>query len=133
MINTSAIEIELASVCAEAFTFKSSSTGRIRETVPDTAMPGLDISALPVRSEHKAGYIAYRVPVLFVIRVSKQNRDDGSARLKQAIDAIITVFESYKGTSFDVLRDVLGRAVDDDNGSGSPVRIGIIQATAYKN
>lgn len=132
MIDFSAIEAEVAALVAAAASFKTTNTGRIRETIPITGMPAADISATGHVSAHQRIHRAYTIQMLVVIRAQSQARNTNANAFKVLVEQVCAALEGVKGSSFDVLRDITSRVGDLDAGNGQVVRVATITFTARK-
>ncbi len=131
MIDFSAIESEIMSLCTGATTFKSTETGRIRENVPDASMPSCDVACLQHESTRRAGYTEYRIPVVVMIRERGIKRTAGERALKGKFELVCAALESAgHGTAFDVLRDMSSRTYMAESGDTKSVREGVVTLNA---
>ena len=130
MIDFSAVESEIMGLLTGAYSFKSTMTGRIRETVPNSSMPSCDVAVGESRATSYAGYEEFRTPVTIVLRVGNTKRTTAEATLKVIIEALRTALTDITGTNFNVLREIEARATDDESGEGSSIRTGIVTLTA---
>ncbi len=131
MIDYSAIESEVMSLCTGATTFKSTETGRIRENVPDASMPSCDVAAGPHESTRRAGYTDYKVNVTIVIRCQGFKRTTAEQTLKKALEDVSAALEGAgHGTSFDVLREITSRSFMPETGDTKSVREGVVTLSA---
>lgn len=129
MIDFSAIEHELYTAVSSITTFKSIKEGRIRETVPITQMPSIDISAQGHTTSHDCQR-HYDVPVLMVIRTKGFDRDDNVAAFKTLVEDVCAALEVYKGTSFARVRDIKSELGEEEAGNGAYSRVVAISMTA---
>jgi len=130
MIDFSALESEIMDLFTGAYSFKSTSTGRIREVVPNSSMPSCDVAVGESRTQSFAGYEEFRTPVTAVMRLSSTKRNTGEATLKIILETVREALTGVTGTNFNVLREIEARATDEESGDGSSIRIGLVTMTA---
>lgn len=126
MIDFSAIEEELVTRIGTGFGFISQETGRIRELVPITRMPSLDVSAQGHETKEDASR-TYRVPVIAVIRRKGVDRTDNADAFKVLVEQVCDRLEGYKGASFDVIRELASQLFEEVGGDGAMVRSVVIR------
>lgn len=131
MIDFSAIEGELSTVAQAAYTFKSTETGRIRETVANSQMPALDVAVVNHEGTQRAGYEEGRSSIVILLRFHHAKPATAESRLKLALEAVRAAIETHTGwTSFAAAREITSRATEAPGGDGSVIRAGTITLTA---
>jgi len=129
MIDFDAIELEIMGVISALDKFKSTQTGTIRETVPLTQMPCLDLTATGHKYNPVDEVSRYRVPIICVIRRQGVDRPDNAKAFKALVKAICTALESRTGTAYGVVREIESDFQEYDAGNGKMVRSGVLQFT----
>lgn len=132
MIDFSAIETEIAALITAAATFTSSNTGRIRETLPISSMPAVDVSATGHVHEQPGVNARYRIPMMAVIRSYGTDRNDNASEFKELVEAACGALEHETGSNFDIIRDITSTIGDATNGEAGSVRVAVITFTARK-
>ncbi len=126
MIDFSAIESEVSSIITSAATFKSSETGYIREIVPVTQMPACDVSAQGHESRQLVNR-DYTIQMVAVIRRQGVDRKDNADSFKLLVEQVCAALEGWKGTSFDVIRNITSKHGMGQDGNGALVRTVIVE------
>lgn len=123
MVDFSAIrdEVEDQIIAATGITFKSTANGYIREVVPVTQMPSLDIATTNLRVTFQAD-AGHEVGLYFRIARQDGARTTNAEEFEEMIELLIDEMESYQGAAFNVLRDIEANFNVDKAGDGAMVR-----------
>jgi hypothetical protein len=132
VIDFSAIETEIMTLVSGAATFKSTNTGRIRETVNLGQMPSADVSCTGHRSANRL-YPSYEADVMVAIRSASQDRNTNVNAFKVLVENVCNALEGVTGTSFDVIRNITSRVGEDESGDGKVVRVAVVTFTVLKD
>jgi hypothetical protein len=133
MIDFSRIEETVAGLLLGLTDFRSTETGRVRETVPVAAMPALDVSATGHKTTYDAN-IHYSVSVVAVIRRKGFDRTDNANEFKDLIEQTCALLEMATGDQwFDCITDLSSETGEEAEGSGALIRVGVIRVTALKD
>jgi len=126
VIDFSAIEDELVDVITAAATFTSTQTGYIREVIPITQMPSLDVSAQGHSTQHNANR-TYTVPIICVIRRKGVDRAANATAFKVLVEQICAALEAYTHpANFDAARNFTSNIGMEQSGDGAIVRTVVI-------
>lgn len=120
LIDFNAIDSELAGRLATLADFKSVVCGTIREVIPITQMPSLDVSTQGHETVQNATR-KYRVPVAIVIRTQDYVKRDNASQFKDLVQSVCNRLEDMQGTSFGVVRDIKSRLSKDNASEGARV------------
>jgi len=127
MIDFTAIEEEVISLIMAGLSFTSTCKGYIREVVPITAMPALDVDAHSHKSTEQA-HARYTISVLCAIRSKGVDREENARKFKAFVRQICERLESgYLGTSFNVIRNIASEVGSGETGEGAMVRTAVIR------
>jgi hypothetical protein len=121
MIDFSAIEGELAAQIGAADGFCTSECGRIRQAIPVSDMPALDISAEGHGTRMDANR-EYDIPILCIIRRAGFDRTENATEFKVLVEKVCASLEDYQGTAFDVVRNISSKITGVRTRGGSLVR-----------
>lgn len=131
MIDVVAIETDIKNALS-GITFVSVEAHRIREVIPITQMPALDISSSGHTMKRDAQR-HYTVPVVLVIRNKGVDREDNAIQFKRFIFDICVILESLRTANIDIVSDITSNNAEGDTGDGGFVRASVISINVLKN
>lgn len=129
-ITTILSEIDTAITTGSGVAFKSRERGYIREVVPVTAMPSLDIAAGDHSAIERAGYTDYTLPVIIVLRRQGVNRSATADTFNNDIEAVCAALDAHRPVAFDHIGAVASQRGEEAGGDGSTVRVAVITCNA---
>lgn len=131
MKDFSAIESELKTAFANLTKFNSIETGHIRETVPTSKMPALDISCVGMQYNFYDPEAQYKIPAVIVVRKYGPDRSEAANEFKELTESLCAILETLTGTAFAVVRNIDASIQEYAGDTSGIVRTGVIQITLW--
>ena len=124
MVDFTVIENEISALIGSTG-FTSVETGRIREDIPITQMPSLDVAVTGHETLYRANK-TYSTAVIAVIRNKGVDRSDNAATFKAFIKSICEALEEHQSVNIDAIRDISSDFGETRSGDGSFVRSAVL-------
>lgn len=131
MIDLTAIETDIA-VALSGLGFVSIEPHRIREVVPITLMPALDIECQG-HKEMRDARRHYAMPTIIAIRNKGVDREDNSIAFKAFVRNVVEILEHLRTERFDIIANISSDIGSGDNGNGGYVRAVVITCEPRKD
>ncbi len=131
MKDFSAIETELKTAFIGLTKFLSTETGHIRENVPNSQMPSLDISCVGMQYNFYDAEAQYKIPCVIVIRKYGPDRREAANEFKELVESLCAILETLTGTAFAVVRNIDASIQEYAGDTSGIVRTGVIQITLW--